>query len=159
MSKMRKEIYLDFKECCLLMWSKINGCFKGIKGDARMSKYKTWKQALEESIEHHKDNLKKLQEHDGDILNDSIYNQFVLLSDNGVEIGYVVYNEDVCSLCNRNDMNFCIRCPLFKVEGKKRCGDNGTAWKKLYDAKTKKEVIEAEKAMIKKLIEARKFVR
>jgi len=124
-----------------------------------MSKYKTWKQALEESIEHHKDNLKKLQEHDGDILNDSIYNQFVLLSDNGVEIGYVVYNEDVCSLCNRNDMNFCIRCPLFKVEGKKRCGDNGTAWKKLYDAKTKKEVIEAEKAMIKKLIEARKFVR
>jgi len=123
---------------------------------------KTWKQALEESIEHHKDNLKKLQEHDGDILNDSIYNQFVLFSDNGVEIGYVVYNEDVCSLCirdNINKWNDCTRCPLYKAERKKSCGKKGTAWKKLCDAKTKKEAIEAEKAMIKKLIEARKFVR
>jgi len=115
---------------------------------------KTWKQALEESIQHHKDNLKMLETAKGRFRNFSEIFCF------GVGKKRIFYDDASCALCIRQEYvgYDCSRCPLGKLQGS-RCTLNRGAWSKLVYAKTKEEAIEAEKAMIKKLIEARKFVR
>jgi len=116
-----------------------------------MSNYKTWKQALEESIEHHKDNLKKLETAKGRFMNEASSHRFV------IGRTAIYYDDEHCSLCRKADREDL--CPLYKFEGEKCCGDGGTAWDAIRDAKTRKEAMRAEKLMIKNLIEARKFVR
>ena len=117
-----------------------------------MNNYKTWEQALEESIEHHKDNLKKLETAKGSFKNEVSFHRFV------IGRTAIYYDAEHCSLCIRDNMNKgskCTRCPLYKIEGERCCGDGGTAWNEVRDAKTRGEAIKAEKLMIKNLIEAR----
>ena len=110
-------------------------------------KKKTWKQALEESIEHHKDNLKRLEVDEGRFMNEASSHRFV------IDKTAIYYDDEHCSLCRKADREDL--CPLYKFEGEKCCGDGGTAWDAIRDAKTRKEAMRAEKLMIKNLIEAR----
>jgi hypothetical protein len=116
---------------------------------------KTWKQALEESIKHHRDNLKVLETWKADDFRAVVPN--FLFFENKETDEFVYFDGCHCSLCIRKGAEDCCRhCPLAKFQGT-GC-DGNTVWRKFSIAMTLLQAIAAEKGMIKALVASRRFV-
>ncbi len=103
------------------------------------------KEAILESIAHHKDNLEKLK-----VATD--FNNMLWCHKFMLGQVLVAYGNDGCALCRmfvRSGSDGCPKCPL-AIAGFK-CDTPESSWTKLRNAETKQQAIEAEEGMIKVL--------
>ena len=109
-------------------------------------------QAIRDSIEHHKDNLHKLETLEGEFTRGgtNFYSggtNFYIGDNEGIS-----FNSIYCALCQQfpNNSNiFCSDCPLSKSGF--NCNNVGSPWRELGKARTKEQAIKAEENMVKVL--------
>jgi len=107
-------------------------------------------EAIEESIEHHKENLKILEEGKKNKRKFTKGTQNFLIGEEQGEYQRVSFSGSACALCvTFSNESGCRNCPL--ILDNDWCDNADSTWNKINNARTIIQAIRAEKAMIKKL--------